>query len=188
MRITGTHQAPRWSRIAPIALCLAALVLPAFAEKTEEPKAPEPLETELVGIRTAIINASAKLKNKIVGISDDRSERPPTPAQTCCALSVKKIEERVARAKSILEAMDRCYEIEGDQSMLLDGRVAQSDLHTFEVTVPQFRDAPTREKAQAGIDAMTRTYILLRESSVKLRACERTQTILPPQTDEQSED
>jgi len=170
------RRAPATVRGAALVLLGLALALgdaPRADDPPKEvPKAPEPLEAELVGIRNAIINASAKLRNGVVGISAESEGLPSTPARDCCAANVRRIETRIVTAARLLDAFDRCYDTEGNQDMLLSCRVAKSDLLAFANALQQFVRAPTRDKTQAGLDGMTRTYNLLRDTSVKLEPCE----------------
>jgi len=139
--------------------------------RAEEPKAPEPLETELIRVRNSIINASSKLKNDVVGISSEEAGAPATPGRSCCSGNLKYIEEAIREAARILEAFDRCYEQAGNTDMVLLSRVTRSDLATFARTLQGFADARTKREAQAGLDAMSRTYNLLRDTAVGLATC-----------------
>jgi hypothetical protein len=159
----------RWVRRSALALCIALCAVPWPAE---EPKtAPEPLETELIRVRNAVRNASVKLKNNVMGMVPGDGSVPPTPAWKCCANNLKRIEASVGEMRRILEELDRCYEVEGDEKMLLDVRVAKSDLTMFAQTVPRFSDAPVRDQALRGLDTMTRAFLLFRDTAVSLRPC-----------------
>ena len=174
-----TGAAGRW---ATIGLCAAVFAGPGMAQK--EAKAPEPLETELIRIRKMITNASAKLKNDIVGIGSHEAAAPATPAGQCCANNLQRIEQRVRVARRILEDFDRCYAEEGNQDMVMSVRVAKSDLVAFTKTASFFADAPTKGRARAGLNAMTLTYNLLRETAVSLEPCEGVESKIDP--DEES--
>jgi hypothetical protein len=138
----------------------------------DEPKtAPEPLETELIKVRSAVRNASVKLKNNVIGIVPGDGSVPPTPAWKCCANNLQRIDSSVGEMRRILEELDRCYEAEGDEEMLLGVRVAKSDLTMFAKMVPRFSDAFVKDTATTEIYTMTRTYLLFRETAVSLRPC-----------------
>lgn len=155
----------------------------------EEAKSPEPLEAELIGIRNTVINASAKLRNDITGIQPDVPGAPATPAGICCAQNLKRIDKRLRAAHRILGDFDRCYAAAGNESMVLAARVAMSDLIAFARTVAAFAKAPTKGQAAGALDAMTRTYNLLRETAVSLEPCEGLESLpAPDESSGRSED
>jgi hypothetical protein len=164
------HRARNAGRRVAVLLCALAIASPGMTE--EDPKAPEPLETPLMGIQKAMINASAKLKNDIIGMRSEYPNAPATPAGECCAKNLMRIEQRIGTAYRILEAFDRCYAAEDNQDMLIAVRLAKSDLAAFARTVPQFAQAPTKSQARGGLNSMTRTYNLLRETAAALTPCE----------------
>jgi len=173
MQRTRSGTSSRWARRAAVALCVALCAVPWPAD---EPKtALEPLETELNKIRGAVSNATVKLKNDVMGIAPGEGTVPPTPAWKCCANNLQRIEASVGKMRRVLEELDRCYEAEGDEEMLLGVRVAKSDLTMFVKMVPQFSDAPAKNQAMRGLDAMTRTYNLFRDTAVSLRPCGEVQ-------------
>ena len=179
-----TAVARRW---AAFGLCV---VFAGFGmAATEDAKSPEPLEPELIGIRRAIINASTKLKNDIVGIQSHDSGVPATPAGTCCAKNLQTIEKRLRAAQSILGDFDRCYTSAGDDDMVLATRIARADLIAFAKTAAAFAKAPNKAQAKGALDAMTRTYNLLRETAVSLEPCEGLESMtLPDESTQRSED
>ena len=178
-----TVGAGRWAAVGLLVILFGGLGL---AE--EEAKSPEPLETELIGIRNAIRNASVKLKNDIIGIQSSGANAPATPAGRCCANNIEKIEKRIATANRILGDFDRCYVDAGREDMVLSGRVARSDLAAFSKTLSAFANAPNKSQARGALQAMTRTYNLLRESAVSLAPCEGMESLILPEENGEQED
>jgi len=171
------------------AVGLTVVLLGGLALAQEEAKSPEPLESELIGIRNAIINASTKLKNDIVGIQSSGTGAPATPAGRCCAKNLENIEKRIVAAHRILESFDRCYVDAGQDDMVLAGRVARSDMAAFSKTLSAFANAPNKQQAKGALQAMTRTYNLLRETAVSLTPCDGMESpIGPEEGSESSED
>jgi len=167
--------ARRW---AAMGLCVALLAGAGLAE--EEAKSPEPLESELIGIRNMIMNASSKLKNDIVGVDPNSANAPATPAGKCCAMNLERIGKRVGAAHRILADFDRCYTESGNQNMVMSVRVARSDLTAFSRTVSSFANAPNKALARGALQAMTRTYNLLRNTAVSLEPCEGLESAVDP--------
>ena len=171
------------------AVGLSVVLLGGLALAQEEAKSPEPLESELVGIRNAIINASVKLKNDIVGIQSSGTSAPATPAGRCCAKNLDNIKKRIVAAHRILESFDRCYVEAGQDDMVLAGRVARSDMAAFSRTLSAFANAPNKHQAKGALQAMTRTYNLLRETAVSLTPCDGLESLIgPDEGSEPSED
>jgi hypothetical protein len=166
-------------RGAALGLCLASFVALAAAE--EPPKAPEPLETELLGIQNSVTNASSKLRNDIVGIASPESGVPDTPAGRCCAKNLENIAKRIAAAYRILQDFDRCYSDAGNTDMVLTARMAVSDLKAFSATVGAFAKVPTKGEAHGALQAMTRAFNLMRKTVVKLEPCEGLESVVDPE-------
>ena len=179
---THRQRAGAAARWAALGLCLALLAGSGLAQ--EEAKSPEPLDAELIGIRKMVRNASSKLKNDIVGIDAPYGSAPATPAGRCCAKNLERIAQRVGAAHRILGDFDRCYTQSGNQDMVMSVSVAKSDLVAFAKTASAFANAPTKMQAQGALQAMTRTYNLLRETAVSLEPCEGLESSVDP--DEQS--
>jgi hypothetical protein len=190
MTMTGKTLRPcaavarRW---AAFGLCIVIVGLGMAAE--EEAKSPEPLETELIGIRKAIINASIKFKNDIVGIQSQDSGAPATPAGQCCAKNLQNIEKRLRAAQRIIGDFDRCYTASGNEDMILAASIARADLIAFAKTAAAFAKAPNKAQAQGALQAMTRAYNLLRETAVSLEPCEGLESMtLPDESLQRSEE
>ena len=167
--------ARRW---AAFGLCI---VFAGFGMAAEEAaKSPEPLESELIGIRNAIINASTKLKNDILGIQSHDSGVPATPAGKCCGKNLQNIEKRLRATQRILGDFDRCYTSAGNQDMVLATSIARADMIAFARTTAAFAKAPSKAQAQGALDAMTRTYNLLRQTAVSLEPCEGLESLTRP--------
>ena len=182
--LSRTAAAGRWA-----ALALSVALFGGFALAQEEAKSPEPLESELVAIRNSVKNASAKLKNDIVGIQSGDPQAPVTPARSCCSKNLARIEKRIATSHRILEDFDRCYTNAGQDEMVLASRVAKSDLISFSRALSAFAKAPNKGQAQGALHAMTRFYNLLRETAVSLTPCEGLESVTEPdEGSEQSED
>jgi len=175
---TPRHRFGAAGRWAAIGLCVAVLAGPGMAE--EEAKSPEPLETELIGIRKSLINASAKLRRGVIGIQSETPNVPNTPAGKCCATNLERIGHRVGVVQRILGDFDRCYAEQGNQDMLIAVRLAKQDLGGFSKTVSAFANAPSRGQAQGALDATTRTYNLLRETAITLEPCEGLVSTVDP--------
>jgi hypothetical protein len=180
--MTGKTLRPRAAvarRWAAFGLCVFLFAGIGMAAE-EKAKSPEPLETELIGIRHAIINASTKLKNDIVGVQSNDPGAPATPAGQCCAKNLQNIQKRLRAAQRILGDFDRCYASAGNEDMVLATRMAQADLIAFAKTAAAFAKAPSKGQAKGALDAMTRTYNLLRESAVSLQQCEGLESMTLP--------
>lgn len=175
---TPLRRAARGGRWAAVGLAIA--IFAGFGLAREEAKSPEPLETELIGIRNVITNASSKLKNDIVGVQTSGSNAPDTPAGRCCAWNLEKIGKRVEAAHRILEDFDRCYVNTGQGDMVLAGRVARSDLVSFSKALDAFAKAPNKYMAQGALQAMTRAYNLLRETATSLAPCAGVESLTEP--------
>jgi hypothetical protein len=172
------HRVGGAGRWAAIGLCLAVLASPGMAE--EEAKAPEPLEAEMLGLRKSITNASAKLRRDVVGIQSEVPNVPNTPAGKCCATNLERIGRRVNAAQRILGDFERCYSEQGNQDMLIAVRIAKQDLFMFAKTILAFANAPTKSQAQGALEAVTRTYNLLRDTAISLEPCEGLVSTIDP--------
>lgn len=159
----------------PLAL-LGALSPAGMADETaanadEELRAPEPLETEFVRLRNMIMNAQSKLRNGVQGMSATGPLDASTPARVCCSSNLLRIDERLREIDKLLESFERCYEERLDPEMVTAVQFVKADMAGFRRTVQRFAEAPDRRQASGVLDAVSRGFLLLRETGSKLTPC-----------------
>lgn len=138
------------------------------------PKTPlQRLNKEMVNIRNNLKNAQMKHRNGVVesGVGSE-GDSPATPMQTCCNGNLKRIKKRIVELRAAAADLGKCYEAAGNSDALFDLNFFLTDFTQFERGVGLWFEAVKPEEVYGVQEALTRSFLLMRESADKLEACE----------------
>jgi hypothetical protein len=177
-----------WIRGAAVASAIAGLVVagPLAAEPRDEELPPiERLQKGLVGIRSHLQNMSIKVRYGMGGVSSDESAeneatgKPPTPAESCCASNLERINEKIHGMTRTLEQLDIYFAERGNSEGLAVVDEIRVELNVVARGVAVLKMAGTAERADQAQIGILRPYNRLRKAVERLETCCPVEAVAP---------
>ena len=144
-----------------IVIPLLALMVglgPAPAASQEQDKGPAPpierLKQDLKGIANNFTNAKMRMRRRMVGLSggtDEVPAKPPTPAESCCASNIERMNKKIEAMTRTLEQLYVYYTERRDSEALLLVDTIQAELHAMSRGVAIFQMEGSKDSAQQAL-------------------------------------
>ena len=156
--------------LAGLACCMAV-----GAAEEQQLTPMEQMHRSLFGIQQHITGSNVKLKLGLTGTSsnvpDGGTERPATPAESCCTPHIDRITKEIRELLQVMEQLGLWY-AEQDHAA---ARAQLGQIHTELITVARgmavFKMAGSKPRANEALQGLIRPFNRLRKAVEELEAC-----------------
>lgn len=147
-------------------------VPPAAAQIKNAPSL-DGLEQLMLQLRNQLKNTSARLKNGVVGATEDGAGAggAQTPATSCCNANLRRMRAVMRDMDAVVSKLGRDYTKLGLKEGTEHAKQLGGEIATLQAGFDVFESAGSAELVQSALDGLTRAYIGLRETADELASC-----------------
>ncbi len=180
-----TYPTERWGKLLTGIALLLAFADPAICDETRLDR----IDHELTTIGQFTGNARAKLANGVVGrpsVTDAPSRQGPV--QICCSTNVERIDESISVVRRIVGELEACYLESANEGAIAMSSLFGADLASFSRAVEGFAESSSPQGAMSRLGAMTRLYIVMKDSIESVEDCPVATSEASPDADTDESD
>ncbi len=160
-----------------VAAALAGLAccMPVGAAEEEQLTPMEQMHRSLFGIQQHITGSNVKLKLALTGTSsnvpDVGTERPATPAESCCIAHIDRITKEIRELIQMMDRLDLSYAEQNHAEARAQLDPIRTELITVARGMAVFKMAGSKPRAKEALQGLIRPFNRLRQAVEELEAC-----------------